>query len=61
MFDLLKNIGSTELIIILLILVIIFGANTISDMAKRGGETLKEVKKIKKDIIDATKDDPANQ
>ncbi len=58
MFDLIKNIGSTELIIILLVLVILFGANTISDMAKRGGETLKEVKKIKKDIIEATKDDP---
>lgn len=59
MFDLVKNIGSTELIIILLVLVILFGANTISDMAKRGGETLKEVKKIKKDIIEATKDDNA--
>lgn len=61
MFDIVKNIGSTELIIILLVLVILFGAGTISDMAKRGGETLKEVKKIKKDIIEATKDDPANQ
>lgn len=60
MFDIVKNIGSTELIIILLVLVILFGANTISDMAKKGGETLKEVKKIKKDIIDATKEDPAN-
>ena len=59
MFDLVKNIGSTELIIILLVLVILFGANTISDMAKKGGETFKEVKKIKKDIIDATKEDPA--
>lgn len=61
MFDLIKNVGSTEIIIILLVLVILFGANTISDMAKKGGETLKEVKKIKKDIIDATKDDPSNQ
>ena len=60
MFDMIKNIGSTELIIILLVLVILFGANTISDMAKKGGETFKEVKKIKKDIIDATKEDPAN-
>ena len=59
MFDLVKNIGSTELIIILLVLVILFGANTISDVAKKGGETFKEVKKIKKDIIDATKEDPA--
>lgn len=57
MFDFVKNISSTELIIILLILVIIFGANTISDMAKKGGETLKEVKKIKKDIIEAAKDE----
>lgn len=57
MFELIKNVGSTELLIILLVLVIIFGANTISDMARKGGETLKEVKKIKKDIIEATKDD----
>lgn len=60
MFELIKNIGSTELLIILLVLVIVFGANTISDMARKGGETLKEVKKIKKDIIEATKDDPAS-
>lgn len=61
MLDLVKNIGSTELIIILLVLVILFGANTISDMAKKGGETFKEVKKIKKNILDAAKDDPENQ
>lgn len=61
MLDLVKNIGSTELIIILLVLVILFGANTISDMAKKGGETFKEVKKIKKNILDAAKDDPDTQ
>lgn len=61
MFDFTKNIGSTELLIILLILVIFFGTNRIAEMARKGGETLKEVKKIKNDLIDAAKDDPANQ
>ena len=61
MFELFKNVGSTELLVVLLILVIIFGASTISDMAKKGGETLKEVKKIKKDLLEATKDDPSGQ
>lgn len=61
MLELLKNIGPVELIIILFVLVLIFGANTVSSVAKKGGETLKEVKKIKKDITEVAKEDPANQ
>lgn len=60
MFDILKNIGPTELIVILLILVVIFGTKNISDLAKRGGETYKEVKKIKKEIIEVTEGDNNN-
>ena len=59
MFEILKNINSTELIIIILLLVIVFGTATVSNMAKKGGETYKEVKKIKKEIIEVTKDDHA--
>lgn len=57
MLEFLKNIGPTEIIILLCVLVLIFGANTISNVAKKSGETLKEVKKIKKDIVEAAKDD----
>lgn len=60
MFDFIKNIGPTEWIILLCVLVLIFGANTISNVAKKGGETLKEVKKIKKDITDAAKEETTN-
>lgn len=60
--DFFKNISSTELIIILLILVILFGTKFVSDLVKRGGETYKEVKKIKKEILEVAKDDdPASQ
>ncbi len=60
MFDILKNIGPSELIIILLILVVIFGTKNISHIAKRSGETYKEVKKIKKEIIEVTEGDNNN-
>lgn len=60
MFDILKNIGPSELIIILLILVVIFGTKNISNIAKKGGETYKEVKKIKKEIIEVTEGDSSN-
>lgn len=56
MLDILRNIGPSELIIILLILVVIFGTKNISHIAKRSGETYKEVKKIKKEIIEVTED-----
>ncbi len=59
--EIFKNISSTELIIILLLLVIVFGSKTISDLVKRGGKTYKEVKKIKKEILEVAKDDPASQ
>ncbi|TXG78367.1 twin-arginine translocase TatA/TatE family subunit [Candidatus Dojkabacteria bacterium] len=60
MLEILKNIGPTELIVILLILVVIFGTKNISDLAKRGGETFKEVKKIKKEITEVTEGDNNN-
>ena len=50
MFDFLKNIGPTELIIIGVILVVFFGSKKIAELGKAGGETVKEMKKIKKEI-----------
>ncbi len=53
MFDFIKNISSTELIIVLIILTVIFGAKIITGLGKTGGETVKEIKKIKKEFTKA--------
>lgn len=53
MFDFLKNIGPTELIIIGVILTVFFGSKKIVDLGKASGETVKEVKKIKKELTGA--------
>lgn len=62
MFDFIKNIGATELIIVVLILVVIFGGKTFaSRIAKKSGETVKEAKKIKKEFTDAVNDDESDK
>lgn len=50
MFDFIKNISSAELILIALILVVLFGARAIVKLGKTSGETVKEVKKIKREF-----------
>lgn len=55
--ELLKNISSTELIIILLLLIVIFGNKRVSDLAKKSGDTIKEAKKIKDEILEELGDD----
>lgn len=57
MFDFIKNIGPTELIIIVLILVVFFGGRAITSLARRSGETVKEVKKVKDEFTKALEDD----
>jgi len=57
MFDFLKNIGPTEIIIIVLILVILFGAKAAVKLGKASGEAVKELKTVKKTFSDAVKDD----
>jgi len=51
-----KNLGSSEIIIILLILVVLFGSSKISEMAKDLGKTSRELKKVKKEYEDALSD-----
>jgi sec-independent protein translocase protein TatA len=53
MFNFLRNIGPTELIIIGVILIVFFGAKRIAGLGKAGGETVKEFKKIKKEFSGA--------
>jgi sec-independent protein translocase protein TatA len=50
MFNFIKNLGPTELIIIGVILIVFFGAKRIAGLGKTAGETTKEVKKIKKEL-----------
>jgi TatA/E family protein of Tat protein translocase len=57
MFSFLKNISPTELIIILVILVLLFGAKIMTRFAKSSGETVNELKKVKKEFLRAIDDD----
>ena len=58
MFDFIKNISATEIIVIVLILVVIFGGTTIArGIARKSGETVKEAKKIKKEFTNAAEGD----
>ena len=62
MFEFIKNIGPTELIVILLILIVFFGGKAITGLARTSGETIKEVKKVKKEFTAALElDDDENK
>jgi sec-independent protein translocase protein TatA len=59
------NIGSTELIIILVIVLLLFGARRIPEIARSMGQGIREFKKATKDIsnevnasIQSPDDDP---
>jgi TatA/E family protein of Tat protein translocase len=60
MLNFIKNISSTEWIIIVLILIVLFGAKIITSLAKTAGESVKEIKKVKKTFDKAVKDDDTN-
>jgi len=53
MLNFLKNLSPTEGAIIALILIVLLGKSTIIKLSKTGGETLKEIKNIKKNFSDA--------
>ncbi len=57
MFDFIKNISSTELIILVIILVLLFGARVAVRLGKTSGETVKELKKIKRTFTEVIDDD----
>ncbi len=61
MFDFIKNISSTELILIAIILIVIFGPRLIKALGRTSGETVKEVKKIKKEFTKAIEIDDDNK
>jgi len=57
MFDFIKNISSTELIILVLILVILFGAKAMVGLGRTSGEAVKGLKKVKREFTEALEDD----
>lgn len=57
MINYIKNISPTELIIITLILIVLFGGKIITRLARTSGEAVKEVKNIKKEFKKAVEDE----
>ncbi len=57
MLDFLKNISPVELLAIALILIVLFGTKVVTGLGRTSGETLKEIKKIKKTFTEAVSDD----
>ena len=50
------GIGMPELIVILVVLLLLFGANRLPEIGKAFGKTIQEFKKATKDIFEDPKD-----
>ena len=61
MFNFIKNISPTEVLIIALILVVVFGSKIVTGLGRTGGETLREIKKIKKNFTQALGDEEVSK
>jgi Sec-independent protein translocase protein TatA len=57
MLNFLKNISPTELIILAVIFVAFFGSRIFVSLGKTAGESMKEIKNIKKSFNDAMEDE----
>jgi len=55
-FALLKNIGATELVIIVLVIGGLFGGNKFKQLAERLGESAKELKNVKHELDNVKSD-----
>jgi sec-independent protein translocase protein TatA len=47
-----NNIGTTEILVIVLVLIVLFGGNKIADVAKGLGEATREFKKAQREVED---------
>ena len=56
MLNFIKNIGPTEIIVLVLLLVIFFGRKIAVGIGRAGGETFKEIKKIKNEFTGAVEE-----
>lgn len=52
-----SNISPVEIGVIILILVMFFGSRIVTGIAKTSGETVREIKKIKKSFTESLEDD----
>lgn len=50
MFDFLKNIGSSELVLIILIISGVLGSQKVKQLAEGLGESARELKKVKSEL-----------
>lgn len=50
MFDFLKNIGPTEVVLIAVIFFLVFGSKALVNVSRKLGSSVKELKKVKEDI-----------
>ena len=50
------NLGTTEIVIIVVVLLVLFGAKFLPKMGKNLGESKVEMKKAAKDLTEAIKD-----
>lgn len=57
MGNLFGRIGPTELIIIGVVLIVLFGAKRIADLGRHAGEASKEIKNIKKEFTGAMEEE----
>jgi TatA/E family protein of Tat protein translocase len=57
----LNNLGGVEWVIIIVIVLLVFGGGLVKTVAKRAGETTKEVKKAKDIFEKAAKDEPEDK
>lgn len=55
MTNFLNNLGTTEIIIIALILIILFGGKKMRELARGLGESTKEAKNLKKELTTSSK------
>ncbi len=53
MIEFLKNISPIEWLVVLLVLVILFGRGIVARIGKASGETVHEIKNVKKSFTDA--------
>ena len=51
-----SNLGSTEILVVAVVLLVLFGGKKLPEFARGLGEATKELKKAQKEIKNATKD-----
>lgn len=49
-FDFIKNIGPTELIIVAIVVFLLFGSRMLVNLSRKLGESAKDLKKVKQEL-----------